>query len=88
MPQVFSLGEKKGFKLLNPFRYMVGRERFERSTSGLKVIAITISLKTPSITQSPLLYYQQEVSTLCHVRYITIENHELTCLMCTQCVPE
>jgi len=36
VPQVFSLDEKKGFKLLNPFRYMVGRERFERSTSGLK----------------------------------------------------
>jgi len=42
VPQVFSLGEKKGFKLLNPFRYMVGRERFERSTSGLKALAKTL----------------------------------------------
>jgi len=27
---------------LNPFRYMVGRERFERSTSGLKALAKTL----------------------------------------------
>ena len=31
------LDEKKGFNLLNPFNNMVGRERFERSTNGLKV---------------------------------------------------
>ena len=35
--RTFSIDEKKGLNLLNPFRCMVGRERFERSTSGLKV---------------------------------------------------
>jgi len=34
---------------LNPFRYMVGRERFERSTSGLKVIIYTTTQSFPSI---------------------------------------
>jgi hypothetical protein len=32
----FSIGEKKAFNRLKAFNNMVGRERFERSTSGLK----------------------------------------------------
>jgi len=35
--RVISPDEKKGLNFLNPFCNMVGRERFERSTSGLTV---------------------------------------------------
>jgi hypothetical protein len=35
--QTFSTDEKKALNRLKAFNDMVGRERFERSTSGLKV---------------------------------------------------
>ena len=34
--RIFSLDEKKALNRLKAFKCMVGRERFERSTSGLK----------------------------------------------------
>jgi hypothetical protein len=36
--RIFSLDEKKALNRLKAFKCMVGRERFERSTSGLKVL--------------------------------------------------
>jgi hypothetical protein len=36
--QIFPIDEKKALNLLKAFNNMVGRERFERSTSGLKVL--------------------------------------------------
>jgi len=46
--RTFSIDEKKGLNLLNPLWCMVGRERFERSTIGLKVIVLTISQTFPT----------------------------------------
>ena len=59
--RTFSIDEKKGLNLLNPLWCMVGRERFERSTSGLKVIN---SIMSPIITTRPkdsLLYLLNKV---------------------------
>jgi hypothetical protein len=39
--QHFSIDEKKALNRLKAFNNMVGRERFERSTSGLKVLLPT-----------------------------------------------
>jgi len=46
--RIFSLDEKKALNRLKAFKCMVGRERFERSTSGLKVIVLTISQTFPT----------------------------------------
>jgi len=41
---IFWIDEKKALNHLKAFNNMVGRERFERSTIGLKVIVIVLSL--------------------------------------------
>ena len=51
-------GEKKGLHLCKPFKYMVGRERFERSTSGLKDLLKTSKNALNRTTKALLFHFK------------------------------